>query len=81
MKRSTEWILTTHAGRLPNLDNIAEIQKARFAGDPATFDQLMEAGVAARVRKQIELHNRHPQRRRILEGAPRALLQEPCYWR
>src|SRR5437867_1352130 len=57
MKRSTERILTTHAGRLPNPDNITEIQKARAAADQATFDQLVKAGVADRVRKQIELRN------------------------
>ena len=57
MRRSTERILTTHAGRLPNPDNIAEIQKARADGDQATFDRLMQAGVADRVRKQMELRN------------------------
>ncbi len=57
MKRSTERILTTHAGRLPNPDNIAEIMQARADGDRATFDRLMQAGVADRVRKQMELRN------------------------
>src|SRR5205814_2351193 len=57
MKRSTGRILTTHAGRLPNPDNIAAIQQARADGNQATFDQLMQAGVADRVRKQIELRN------------------------
>jgi hypothetical protein len=56
MKRSTERILTTHAGRLPNPDNIAVIQQAR-AGDQATFDQLVQAGVADLVRQQIALRN------------------------
>ena len=51
MKRSTERILTTHAGRLPNPDNIAVIMKARADGDQVTFDRLMQAGVADRVRK------------------------------
>ena len=41
MKRSTERILTTHAGRLPNPDNIAAILQARADGDQATFDQLV----------------------------------------
>jgi hypothetical protein len=36
MKRSTERILTTHAGRLPNPDNIAAILHARD-DDPATL--------------------------------------------
>src|SRR4029453_17059553 len=57
MNRSTERILTTHAGRLPNPDNIAAIQHARTAADQATFDRLVQAGVADRVRKQIELRN------------------------
>ena len=61
MKRSTERILTTHAGRLPNPDNIAAIQQARADGDQATFDRLVKAGVADRVRKQMELPQRHPQ--------------------
>src|SRR5215510_15882465 len=50
MKRSTERILTTHAGRLPNPDSIAAIQQARTDGDQGTFDRLMQAGVADRVR-------------------------------
>ena len=57
MKRSTERILTTHAGRLPNPDNIAAIMQARADGDQVTFDRLMQAGVADRVRKQMELRN------------------------
>jgi 5-methyltetrahydropteroyltriglutamate--homocysteine methyltransferase len=57
MKRSTERILTTHAGRLLNPDNIVAIQQARAEGDQVAFDRLMQAGVADRVRKQIELRN------------------------
>ncbi len=57
MKRSTERILTTHAGRLPNPDNIAAIQQARADSDHATCDRLVKAGVADRVRKQMELRN------------------------
>ena len=41
MKRSTERILTTHAGRLPNPHHIAEIQRARADGNQAIFDRLM----------------------------------------
>ncbi len=47
MQRSTQRIVTTHAGRLPNPDNIAAIQHARTTGDQATFDQLVKAGGAA----------------------------------
>ena len=57
MKRSTERILTTHAGRLPNPDTIAAILQARADADQATFDHLVQAGVADRVRKQMELRN------------------------
>jgi 5-methyltetrahydropteroyltriglutamate--homocysteine methyltransferase len=57
MQRSTERILTTHAGRLPNPDNIAEIMHARDAGDQATFDRLTQAGITDLVRQQMELHN------------------------
>ena len=57
MQRSTERILTTHAGRLPNPDNIAAILQARADGDQATFDRLMQAGVADRVRQQMALRN------------------------
>ena len=57
MKRSTERILTTHAGRLPHPDNIAAIMHARADGDQVTFDRLMQAGVTDRVRKQMELRN------------------------
>ena len=57
MKRSTERILTTHAGRLPNPDNIAAILHARADDDPATFDRLVQSGVADLVRKQMVLRN------------------------
>jgi 5-methyltetrahydropteroyltriglutamate--homocysteine methyltransferase len=56
MQRSEGRILTTHAGRLPNPANIREILAAR-ANDPATFDALMQDGVADMVRKQVELKN------------------------
>jgi 5-methyltetrahydropteroyltriglutamate--homocysteine methyltransferase len=56
MQRSEGRILTTHAGRLPNPANIREILAAR-ANDPATFDALMQEGVADMVRKQVELKN------------------------
>jgi 5-methyltetrahydropteroyltriglutamate--homocysteine methyltransferase len=57
MRRSTDRILTTHAGRLPNPDHIAAIQRARTNGDQATFDRPMQAGVADRVHKQLERRN------------------------
>jgi 5-methyltetrahydropteroyltriglutamate--homocysteine methyltransferase len=56
MKRSEGRILTTHSGRLPNPTNIRAILAAR-ADDPEKFDTLMKDGVAAMVRKQVELKN------------------------
>jgi len=55
MKRSTARILTTHAGRLPNPDNIAAIQQARTDGDQATFDRLVKAAVAVDVVAEFRL--------------------------
>lgn len=52
MKASTDRILTTHPGRLPNPDNQDEIMQARASADQRTFDDLVQAGVAATVRKQ-----------------------------
>ena len=57
MKRSTERTLTTHAGRLPNPANIAEIMEARAGGDQEKFDALVTAGITELVRKQIDLKN------------------------
>ncbi len=57
MKRSTERILTTHAGKLPNPNNIAAILQARTDNDQATFDRLVQAGVADRVRKPMAFRN------------------------
>jgi 5-methyltetrahydropteroyltriglutamate--homocysteine methyltransferase len=55
MKRSTDRILTTHPGRLPNPDNQAELLQARASGDQAKFDELVKAGIAAMVRRQQEI--------------------------
>ena len=55
MHRSTDRILTTHPGRLPNPDNYAEIMQARATGDQAKFDSLMRAGIADMVRRQREI--------------------------
>ena len=54
MHRSTDRILTTHPGRLPNPDNQGEIVQARRSGDPR-FDELMKEGVAGMVRRQREI--------------------------
>ena len=57
MQRSTNRILTTHAGRLPNPSNIGEIMEARANSDQSRFDSLVTAAVADLVRKQRELKN------------------------
>src|ERR1700693_2125171 len=55
MKRSTDRILTTHPGRLPNPENQGEIMQARNRGDQRTFDDLVQTGIAAMVRRQKDL--------------------------
>lgn len=55
MKRSTDRILTTHPGRLPNPDNYAEVMQARRAGDQARFDELTRAGIQDMIRRQREI--------------------------
>jgi 5-methyltetrahydropteroyltriglutamate--homocysteine methyltransferase len=58
MKRSTDRILTTHAGSLPRPPDLLELIQARAAGrrvdDPAHDSRLREA-VGEIVRKQVEL--------------------------
>ena len=56
MKRSTDRILTTHAGRLPNPSNMEEIIAAR-TGDLGKYDELVRSGVTEMVGRQIELKN------------------------
>jgi 5-methyltetrahydropteroyltriglutamate--homocysteine methyltransferase len=55
MKRSSDRILTTHPGRLPNPDNQDAILQARRHGDQRTFDALVRDGIAAMVRRQREI--------------------------
>ena len=56
MKRSTERILTTHAGRLPILT--VSLRSSKLAPTAtATFDRLVKAGVADTVRNGMELRN------------------------
>ena len=54
-ERSTERILTTHPGKLPNPDVYSEVVQARKTEDWQTFDALVPAGIADMVRKQQEL--------------------------
>jgi len=55
LKRSTDRILTTHPGRLPNPDNYAEIMHARRNGDQQRFDELTIAAVQDMIRRQREI--------------------------
>ena len=57
MKRSTDRILTTHAGKLPNPTNMAEVQKAKASGDQAKFDDVVTAGILEAFVRQRELKN------------------------
>jgi 5-methyltetrahydropteroyltriglutamate--homocysteine methyltransferase len=55
LQRSTDRILTTHPGRLPNPDNYAEIMAARQSGDQQRFDELTIAAIKDIVRRQHEI--------------------------
>jgi len=52
MHRSTDRILTTHPGRLPNPDNQDAILQARSQDDQPTVDALVRDGIVAMVRRQ-----------------------------
>jgi 5-methyltetrahydropteroyltriglutamate--homocysteine methyltransferase len=55
LKRSTDRILTTHPGRLPNPDNHAEVMQARRNGDRQRFDELTAAAIQDMIRRQREI--------------------------
>src|SRR6266567_3083818 len=55
MKRSSDRILTTHPGRLPNPDDQSEVVEARNGGDQGRLDELLRADIAGIVRKQKQL--------------------------
>jgi len=55
LKRSTDRILTTHPGRLPNPDNYAAVMEARRSGDQQRFDELTSAGIQDMIRRQREI--------------------------
>jgi 5-methyltetrahydropteroyltriglutamate--homocysteine methyltransferase len=55
VKRSTDRILTTHPGKLPDPDNYAEIMAARRAGDEQQFDALTQAAIQDMIRRQRAL--------------------------
>ncbi len=55
MQRSTNRILTTHPGRLPNPTNHTDVIAARTAGDRAKFLDLTKTGIVEMIDKQKQL--------------------------
>lgn len=54
LKRSTERILTTHPGRLPNPEGYSELMAARGT-EPARFDDLFARGIRDMIARQREI--------------------------
>ena len=78
MKRSTDRIRTTHAGRLPVSPGLENLPVRLYLGevvDPAVIAEGIAHGVAQAARSRHRLHRR----RRILEGARLHLLQPPSH--
>jgi 5-methyltetrahydropteroyltriglutamate--homocysteine methyltransferase len=58
MRRSTERILTTHAGSLPRPDDLVELNRARLAGEGVELSAVLErlpSAVEEVVRRQKEI--------------------------
>ena len=55
VKRSTDRILTTHPGRLPDPANRDAVMQARAAGDQARFDALVREGAIEMFQRQKAL--------------------------
>jgi 5-methyltetrahydropteroyltriglutamate--homocysteine methyltransferase len=55
VKRSTDRILTTHPGRLPDPPGRDAVMEAREKGDRAAFDRLVKEGIGVMLRKQREI--------------------------
>jgi len=55
VQRSTDRILTTHPGRLPNPDDQDAIIRARNNADQRAFDDLVKSDIAAMVGRQTQL--------------------------
>ena len=56
MKRSTDRILTTHAGSLPRPEGLRDIVAAKNAGQPydeADLSKRLQSGVADIVKEQV----------------------------
>ena len=73
MKRSTDRILTTHAGSLPRPQALIDANVARAEGrfDAAAFAATLRDAVADVARRQAEAGDRHRQRRRVRQGGAR----------
>ncbi len=54
MKRSSDRILTTHPGKLPDPANRDDVMQARSAGNQARFDELVKQGAQWAFAKQRE---------------------------
>ena len=54
MKRSSDRILTTHPGKLPDPANRDDVMQARGAGNQARFDELVKQGAQWAFAKQRE---------------------------
>ena len=57
MKRSTDHILTTHAGSLPRPDDVRELVTAKASGQPydeAAFNNRVRSAVSEVVQKQMD---------------------------
>jgi 5-methyltetrahydropteroyltriglutamate--homocysteine methyltransferase len=57
MKRSTDRILTTHAGRLANPSNIEDFRKAKASGDQVAIDAAVTVGIIESIQRQKDLKN------------------------
>jgi 5-methyltetrahydropteroyltriglutamate--homocysteine methyltransferase len=55
MQRSTDRILTTHPGRLPNPKNQAGVLAARNSGDQANFRKETTSGIVEMIHKQRDI--------------------------
>lgn len=55
MQRSTDRILTTHAGSLPRPTELKDMQAARKAGDEAQYEGLLIKAVEEVVKRQVDL--------------------------
>jgi 5-methyltetrahydropteroyltriglutamate--homocysteine methyltransferase len=55
LKRSTDRILTTHPGRLPNPDNYADVMDAHRGGDQRRFDDLTSGAIQDMIRRQRQI--------------------------